>query len=498
MKKTFKRFLSVFLAVLMVITVIPMGVYAAEAEETEAVQVSELEESRDLYSKTYETSEDTNVVISAAVPLHYEENGELKDIDNTLVKSEEDSSVLTNKANAYNVELPNKYTDDSEIKVDYKDNSISFKLLNAVKSSKGDVTEIEKVDVDESDAESVAYAESNLDILSSSITYSNIIEKTDVEYIVEPNQLKENIIINDVVDENYSVSYELNLSNLTVVKNNNNSISITDSDNNEVYLIETPYMFDTNHNVSYDIAVDLEKINDTYILTYTPNYEWLSSNDCAYPVTIDPTIKINSNDNESIEDTFIDNEDIYAVNSNLDYACIQNLNENDEKIAFFKINSLPNFGFSNSIINASFNFTIISDVENEDENKNFLSLYTLNNCSTDDLDDNFIKNLSLNSFNNSNLELKENMSDIISFYNESPQQYSFNITNIVNEWNKNEKIPRILAIRATETTDYIEIASNCYDNYSQIPYITVEYLSNSGINENSTYISQNLDMAGIS
>lgn len=169
MNKTFKRFISVLLAVLMITTVIPMGAYAAETED-EAIQVSEIEESRDLYSKTYETSEGTNVVISAAVPLHYEEDGELKEIDNTLVKSDEDSSVLTNTANAYNVELPKKYTDDSQIKMDYEGNSISFKLLNDVNNSKGAVENTDEAAVDETDAESVAYAESNISNLSSDIT----------------------------------------------------------------------------------------------------------------------------------------------------------------------------------------------------------------------------------------------------------------------------------------------------------------------------------------
>ncbi|MCM1284716.1 MAG: hypothetical protein NC213_08675 [Acetobacter sp.] len=496
MKKTFKRFLSVFLAVLMVITVIPMGVYAAETEETEVIQVSVLEESRDLYSKTYETSEDTNVVISAAVPLHYEEDGELKDIDNTLVKSETDSSILTNNANAYNVELPKKYTDDSEIKVDYDGNSVSFKLINDVKSSKGDIAETEKANVDETNAESVAYAESNMDKLSSSITYENIMPDTDFEYNVQPDALKENIILNKVPDENYNIQYELSVGNLKAVLNDDNSISLFDGDN-EVFTIEAPYMIDANDVISENVTVVLEKAENGYVLTYTPNYSWLSSEDTVYPVTIDPTIKITSN-NESIEDTFIDNEDIYAVNSSLDYVCVQNLNENDEKIAFFKINSLPDLGLSNSIIDASFNFTIISDVENDYENNNFLSLYTLINSSSENLSNNFIKSLSSYSFNNSNFKLNENVSDIISFYNKSPQQYSFNITNIVNEWNKNKNTPRVLAIKATETTEYVEIAANCYEDYSQIPYITVEYLTNSGINENYTYTSHNLDMAGIS
>ena len=178
MIKNGKKFISALLAVVLMTTVFPISTYAAETEDSDDVQVSEVEESRDLYSKTYETSQGTNVVISTAVPMHYEEDGELKDIDNTLVESDADNSVLTNTANAYNVELPEKYTDDSEIKLNYEDNTISFKLLNDVNSSNGTVISNDETDVDKTDAESVAYTESNINSLTSGITYADVLPDT--------------------------------------------------------------------------------------------------------------------------------------------------------------------------------------------------------------------------------------------------------------------------------------------------------------------------------
>lgn len=130
----FRKAISAFLAAVIVTTILPINTYAAEVEETPDVQVAEIEAERDIYSKTYETSQGTNVIISSAVPMHYEEDGELKEIDNTLVESESDSSVLTNVANSYSVELPDKMTEDSEISLSYEDNSVSFKLLNEVKN----------------------------------------------------------------------------------------------------------------------------------------------------------------------------------------------------------------------------------------------------------------------------------------------------------------------------------------------------------------------------
>ena len=54
-------------------------------------------------------------------------------------------------------------------------------------------------------------------------------------------------------------------------------------------------MFDSNGISTDDINVSLENTNDsTYTLTYTPDYDWLSSEERVYPVTIDPTTTVYS------------------------------------------------------------------------------------------------------------------------------------------------------------------------------------------------------------
>lgn len=485
MKKTFKRFLSVFLAVLMVITVIPMGAYAAETEETEAVQVSELEDSRDLYSKTYETSEDTNVVISAAVPLHYEENGELKDIDNTLVKSETDSSVLTNTANAYNVELPNKYTDDSEIKLDYEDNSISFKLLNDVKPSKGNITEAEKADVDETDAESVAYAESNIDKLSSSITYENIMPDTDFEYDVQPDALKENIILNKIPDENYKIQYELNVGNLEAVLNDDNSISIIDNKKNEIFSIDAPYMIDAKENVSENITVSLEKSETGYILTYTPDYSWLSSDDTAYPVTIDPTVTVvGDKTTKNIEDTFVTSSTKSKNKSTMTTVQIQN--STVQSWGYYNIKNLPVLPKNARITNCRLNLSTTTDVSNAYQ----LALYALN--SSAEIDSTYISKVNWNN----KIEPNDTIIDLSKTPN-TPNQIYFDITNLTNLWYQNSNLNRILTLKALNGNLKTSIASSEYTtDVNKLPYISLEYTIIAGINNDNKYHTQDAGLLG--
>lgn len=483
MKKMFKRYLSVFLVVLMIITIIPMGVYAAETEEIEPIQVSEIEESRDLYSKTYETSEGTNVVISAAVPLHYEEDGELIDIDNTLVKSDKDSSILTNASNAYNVELPKKYTDDSEIKVDYEGNSISFKLLNDVKSSKGDIDSADEVDVDETDAESVAYAESNMDKLSSEITYANLLPDTDFEYNVQPNALKENIIINNVPDENYTIQYELNTGNLTALLNDDNSISLVDSENNKVFIIESPYMIDSDGDISDDITVTLEKSENGYVLTYTPDYSWLLSEDTVYPVTIDPTITINSKENgiENIEDTYTTSSS-RNVKNNFNSTSVSISNDNGvENWGCYLIKSLPAISNNTKLINATLN--LYSKID---------STSGLNIAAYNVSDDTNISSLN-NITRNSGLSLKDSAIDIET----APLicgLMQLDITTSVNKWYADNTLSKIIVLKALENSS-IELYSN--NSNSNIPFITFEYAEVNGINSLYNYHTQDNGLAGV-
>lgn len=87
MKKNFKKFISVFLSVVMAITVIPATTYAMEEFENDyefspdEVSIEyEIESKRTENSKTYMTDNGGYYQVSAAVPIHEEVNGEWEEI----------------------------------------------------------------------------------------------------------------------------------------------------------------------------------------------------------------------------------------------------------------------------------------------------------------------------------------------------------------------------------------------------------------------------------
>ena len=117
MKKTFKKSLSIFLAAVMAITVIPATTYAMEEFENDyefsADEVSieyEIESKRTENSKTYLTDDGGYYQVSAAVPIHNNIDGqweEIEEIDNHIETIADAESAISEIA-AYSVSNPSE------------------------------------------------------------------------------------------------------------------------------------------------------------------------------------------------------------------------------------------------------------------------------------------------------------------------------------------------------------------------------------------------------
>ena len=493
--KRLMKILSLVLCIVMVISSIPFSALAAskkdvkeEKAEAETVTVSELKDKRDIYSKTYETSKGTNVVVSSAVPLHYEKDGKLVEIDNTLVKSEKNDAILTNKSNSFNVELPKRMTADSAISLNEE---VSFKLVNEdISRSKGTVSKNEEIKIDETNSENVAYKESNMDSLSSSIEYKNVLDKTDLEYTISNNQLKENIVINELPAEDYSISYEINIGKMKAELNEDNSITIFSKKGEPKYTIEKPYMFDNSENESEDIKVSLEQQEGTYILTYVPSFEWLSNEEIKYPVTLDPTITLQSRDGngEIIEDSYINSNTRSKNRSfpNTDYMAISN-KANNICWGLLYFNTLPTLKQTYRIINASLNIYTKND---------YLDNLPLSIAAHEINDNQSFSNLAAITWNN-NVSIKDGVVDRVPVPS-NPSSISLNITNTVKRWYSNSNLVKLLVLNVCEelaVNHEIRIASNSVNNLNK-PYLTLEYVDVNGINKKYKYHEQDIGLAG--
>jgi|GEM_PF-4034987 len=145
----------------------------------------------------------------------------------------------------------------------------------------------------------------------SAVQYSNVLPNTDLFYNITPTMVKENIVLKDKSDVT-SYDVEMKINGLTPSLQPDNSINLCGASGNVVFTVAAPFMYDsgimsdTRNNSSYDIAVQLtQKSKSKLDITYTPSYDWLSSPDRVYPVTIDPSItQKGSNHDTQTQDTY--------------------------------------------------------------------------------------------------------------------------------------------------------------------------------------------------
>ncbi len=300
-RKPLTKVLSIILATLFVLEMLPLTVFAAELEtynhalelQPEITDVAEspisfeVVEEREENIKVYQREDGTFSAFTSAVPIHYEENGEWKDIDNTLIEKEVDNkTVLINKDNSYQVEFPEQITSDAEIKLDNGEAEIAFSMRDISASS--------AVVVDTPSASETSELAELVDISNkdSAVTFSNIRPNINVEYTVGAQTLKESIILAQKPVSSVTFEYELNTNGETAILNADSSITVY-NDDEIAFVIESPYMFDSSDAISNNVDVSLDLLeNGNYLITYTPDFTWLSDEDIVYPVTVDPTTRI--------------------------------------------------------------------------------------------------------------------------------------------------------------------------------------------------------------
>ena len=316
--KTFCKVLSVFLAILFVIEILPLQVMAEEftdavaqkefiedlvnnptdaEKDAESEILYEVEEKRDEHTKVYKKSDGTYTAIMTEDPLHYLDEGVWKEIDNSMIL---DGNLYTNLSNLFNVELPKNIDEDKVLTVEKDGFEISFSIDNIENSSA-----VVENNIVESDTE-IADADLAIAQTQSAITYSDIADNTDLQYIVTPNSIKENIIVSnkESVKDTYTFTFETN--GLNAEKQSDGSVLFKDNNDNAKFIIPRPVMTDAISAFSHDIDVSLiENDNNTVTLKYEPSIDWTSSSERIYPVVIDPAIIVGCYETGFAEDTTV-------------------------------------------------------------------------------------------------------------------------------------------------------------------------------------------------
>ena len=220
MKKTM-RFLSMALAILLIIQLFPATSLAAKADELRALAQADAAqaafapvayeevEKRDANTKVFKRKDGSYTAILSPPPLHYKENGAWKEIDNTLERKTVDGrQVLQNRQNAFRVSLPEAVTGKDPVSVTKAGYTLSFTMQEVSGGAPASVKQPSRAEKKAAQEAPEAVQEAKLERQSASLVYEDVQPDTDVEYTVLPQSVKENIILQKAPDGDVLLSLD--------------------------------------------------------------------------------------------------------------------------------------------------------------------------------------------------------------------------------------------------------------------------------------------------
>lgn len=427
---------------------------------------SEIIEERALNSKVFRKIDGTYEQAFYDDTIHYLDNGKLKNINNSLIYDEL-NDLFETQDNAFKLKFPKKLDDNKTIKLFYDDYSIDWNVLN-----------IDSVDilVDEEKASPNNIKE--LTNINQKVLYADIQDNVDIEYIVTGSKIKENIILNEYV-ENFSITFEYKLKNLDIVTDSEGNINFVNEASEVVFTFADFVMFDSEFNDSTNLQVDFVKLSDTtYKIMITPDDNWLKT--ANYPVVVDPSITFYG------DSDMIDARYVFASSYN-DYGTAlkvgYNGNYNYRSYVEFDLTQIP----SDTIVNyAHLRIQTLSN-----------SNYCTNNCTilAKEVDSGYSMSQmvgeDLNVTNDRVIDYEE-----VLYADGDTETYKWDITRNFQEWLFNGDTSRIIELSKKEESVSGYIIFNSLNSIIYGPVLVIGYEYTNGLHDYWTYSQQPISTAG--
>lgn len=320
-----KKIFSMFLIIVLLFGILPVSALQGNvSDSTTSRIVKEIVEMREESVKYFICEDGSYIAATYSSPVHYEESGKWEEIDNTLTLNTKSGEAVYSTKNGFDVTIPQNLTGGRSITATNKGYTVSFKikgdtnglnmrttasvvdtdkLPSVVKmndtvkmtgevsasadiSSSGTLTEGQKIE--KFNAEKMT-----VENQTSAVVYKNFLNRSDLEYVVTSNSLKENIVVYAPQSE-YIYRFDLDSGGLMPAEQADGSIKWIDPKNPDetVFLLDAPYMYDANDNESFDVSMSVEADGDGYVLTVRADSDWIGESGRAFPVVIDSSWSI--------------------------------------------------------------------------------------------------------------------------------------------------------------------------------------------------------------
>ena len=488
MKKTVRfpaktRIISMILTLLIIFYVLPLSAYAEASVptngDTEASYSSaallkdtyEVKELREEGVKHFRLEDGSYIAAAYDLPVHYlDDDGEWRDIDNRLFSLGSEYGTSNSR-----IKFAKKTTGNATLFTLHENNTkITMGLVGAEKKIDGKITSDHSTDEKE---ETELGKLMNLENLSSSIIYENIMDGVDLEYVVDSLNVKENIIVKERLNS-YSFTFTIELNNLEAELASDGSVIITDTENGSTaYTVPRPFVYDSEGNVAahelsaYTFA-DLG--GGKYELTVTVDTAWMNAEDRAYPVTVDPTVNV-GNSSSTVTSGYVvkDGATIIGAGNNLYPASTR-------AMTYWKPTSIPTIPSNAYIVNAKISMYLYSGVGN------YIGVY----ASTHDFTEESID------WDTVSESLYSAPLDHV-YVSEAGQWYDFNVTGRIKLWNVGEIAYPGFAFRSVSgTTSSVDSLFYSINSSTSRPRQTITYRDMRGIEDYWTYAAQSVGSAG--
>ena len=400
------KIVSLFLTIVLLVNMLPLNVLAEDISSNESVAITsepqivdEIVAKRTKYTKEYLLDNGLFVAAVYNEPVHFQKDGQWKEIDNTLVAKT--NGTYTNTAGVWEVQFPQKLSQSNAVSITKDGYTVSFAMAGELRNqgnleiasmedslstssapletasitvgetvetfsvSSAQLSTAQLQSIDSTEAKKAAqYADTVLDKNTSRLTYSNVYSNTDVRYDLQANRVKESVILESYDNNLRGYRYTLNVGELIPVLNDDGTILFFDKDReNVVMAMPAPFLIDKNFVESYDVHVSLTGKDGVYTLIYLLPQQWLSAEDRAWPVILDPVIFAELTDN-NIQDTTV----ISARKSEAKYmrGTLQIGYSSADKISrvYLGFTNLPPISSSDVIVSATMSLNKVSNSTN--------------------------------------------------------------------------------------------------------------------------------------
>lgn len=271
-----KKYLSVLTAVSLSLIAVT-GAYSNAAEK----EITEVTTKRSEYRKVFNNGDGTYTAYTNTAPIHFLDNGEWTEIDNTLVDNGD--GFYTNKNNSFSVSLPSELNiadaESSAVNLSYEKLNISCALTN-IEIPSGFESQPAYIDVnnavydsayDMNIPEGLAAAFSNA---SAEADYRSISDGLDLNMSVHNSTFTESLVINDVDKIPESVTYSVSAEGVQLERAEDNSL---------LFLRDGEVVLEIPMFVMYDSS---EELNEFIV-----NYD-IFENETGYDVVLYPLSSI--------------------------------------------------------------------------------------------------------------------------------------------------------------------------------------------------------------